>query len=264
MSRHLLVVLDRGPGGPPPYRIYIDAGTVFMCITSLAPCCPIIAPAATLYYMMAIPILRWLLIFVYRPKYDAGGIKLPYLHEIIISSLILGQILSGVVILLKQSIVPAGLVFALTIPTFFFSQWTKEAFEKSYNDAGLLQTSMLDGWDDSATMASRERYRAWLVDTHKASYVPICLSGGEDFLTSQPAVTVPTQRDVDYDDHIMRSERTASRRSGMDRQDAFRWRTTSARHHLDVAAGAQKGAVFRRYIHQSPRDSVRGPDDANP
>jgi hypothetical protein len=216
-----------------------------MCITSLAPCCPIIAPAATLYYIMIIPILRWLLIFVYRPKYDGGGNKLPYLHEIIISSLILGQILSAVVIVLKQAVVAGGIVLFLTIPTFFFSQWTKEKFLQSYNDAGLLQTSTLDGWDDKSTLASRERYRAWLVDAHKASYVPICLSGGEDFLTSQPAVTVPTPRDLDYES-IIPTDRISSR-PHLERQDA--WRESSSQF-LETATG-QKGAVFRRYLQHS-------------
>jgi hypothetical protein len=61
-------LLKKRPGGPPPYRINVDSGVVFMCITSLAPVAPLIAPFATLYYMIFIPMLRWLNIFVYRPK----------------------------------------------------------------------------------------------------------------------------------------------------------------------------------------------------
>jgi hypothetical protein len=83
-----------GPGGPPPYRIYVDSGTVFMCITALAPTCPVVAPFALIYYVVISLMLRWLLIFVYRPRYDGGGNKWPALHEIIISSLVLGQVRS--------------------------------------------------------------------------------------------------------------------------------------------------------------------------
>jgi len=152
-----------------------------MCLISLAPACPIIAPAATLYYIMFIPMLRWLHIFVYRPYYDGGGSKLPVIHEILISSLILGQMLLGTLLLLKQAIVFGISISFMTVPTFMFSLWTKEKFLRSYQDAGLWQTSKLDGWDNNETMKDREKYRRWLVDCHKASYVPICLSGGEDF-----------------------------------------------------------------------------------
>lgn len=179
------------PGGPPPYRIYIDSGVVFMCLTSLAPIVPIVAPAACLYYAMFIPILRWLHIFVYRPFYDGGGNRLPIIHEIIISSLILGQMLLGTVLLLKQSFILGTLTVFMPIPTYMFSMWTKEKFQRSYEDAALWQTSNLDGLAKHGSTEDREKYRRWLVDCHKASYVPICLSGGEDFLTIQPAVVVP-------------------------------------------------------------------------
>lgn len=65
-----------------------------MCITSLAPVCPLIAPATLVYYGVCQPMLRWLLIFVFKPKYDGGGDKWPQLHQIILSSMILGQVSS--------------------------------------------------------------------------------------------------------------------------------------------------------------------------
>jgi hypothetical protein len=30
-----------GPGPPTPYRIFVDSGVVFMCITALSPACPL-------------------------------------------------------------------------------------------------------------------------------------------------------------------------------------------------------------------------------
>lgn len=45
-----------------------------------------------MYFITVIPMLRWLLIFAYRPKFDGGGDKWPKLHHIIVSSLILGQV----------------------------------------------------------------------------------------------------------------------------------------------------------------------------
>ena len=37
--------LVSGPGGPMPFRIYVDSGVVFLCIVALAPACPLVAPA---------------------------------------------------------------------------------------------------------------------------------------------------------------------------------------------------------------------------
>ncbi len=167
-----------------------------MCMASLAPVVPIIAPAACLYYVMFIPMLRWLHIFVYRPFYDGGGNRLPIIHEMIISSLVLGQILLGSVLLLKQSFLFGLVTSLMPIPTYLFSTWTKEKFKRSYEDAALWQTSNLDALATHGTVQEREKYRRWLVDCHKASYVPICVSGGNDFLTIQPAEVVSIKEKI--------------------------------------------------------------------
>lgn len=201
-----------------------------MCLTSLAPACPIIAPACLFYYTIFIPMLRWLHIFVYRPFYDGGGNRLPVIHEIIISSLILSHLLLGTVLLLKQSFILGILVVTMAFPTSIFSLWTKEEFQRSYEDAGLWQTSKLDGLSNKESMQDREKYRRWLVDAHKASYVPICLSGGKDFLTSQPAVVVPLER-LEEARHGSSGTNASPRESELQRQ----YRN-------------QKGAIYRRYI----------------
>jgi hypothetical protein len=161
---------------------------------------------------------------VYRPPFDGGGSKFPVIHEILISSLILGHFLLGVLLLLKQSFALGLFIICMPLPTYLFSLKTKDKFLRSYEDAGLWQTSTLDGLSNKENMADREKYRRWLVDCHKASYVPICLSGGEDFLTSQPAVVVPIERDIEEETGKI------SPRRGIMRQTA------------------QKGAIFRRYI----------------
>lgn len=44
---------------------------------------------------------------------------------------------------------------------------------RSFEDAALLQTSLLDGWDTAAvdSFEDREEFRQFLVDAHKAAYV---------------------------------------------------------------------------------------------
>jgi len=81
-----------GLGNEVPPRLYIDLGYIFACMMSLAPLCPLIGPVAFIYYAIAAPMLRWLLVFTYRPKFDGGGDKWPELHHIIITSMLLGQV----------------------------------------------------------------------------------------------------------------------------------------------------------------------------
>lgn len=186
-----------GPGGPPPYRIYVDGGTALMCIVAIAPACPLIAPLALAYYAVMLLMLRWLLLFVYRPWYDAGGNKWPALHEIIISATIFGQVLMCAMLLLRQAVLPGVMVGLSIVPTLLFSRSCKDNFLRAYNDSSLLQTSRLDGWDNemSRTREEREEFRQWLADSHKASYVPICLASKESPWTVEPAVVTATRRD---------------------------------------------------------------------
>jgi hypothetical protein len=185
-----------GAGGPTPYRIYVDSGIVLLCIVGLSPMVPIVAPIATIYFIVVQPMLRWLLIFVYRPRYDTGGERWPLCHQIVISSLIMAQVLTSVTLALKGSLGCAVFIGCCTFPTFLFSLWTEDQFLRPFKDTALLQTSRLDGGQDSFSESQREEFRRWLVDCHKASYVPTCLLGSKDnLLTVEPAVVIPKDRD---------------------------------------------------------------------
>jgi len=82
-----------GMNGPEvPYRIYVDSGTAFLCIVGLSFASPLVAPAALAYYLMAVPLLRRNSIFIYRPRYDGGGFRFPFLFDVFISSMALGQV----------------------------------------------------------------------------------------------------------------------------------------------------------------------------
>jgi hypothetical protein len=53
--------------------------------------------------------------------------------------------------------------------------------------------SQYDGDSSVKTISwlEQEEYRRWLVDCHKASYLPTCLSGGKkNILTTEPAVVL--------------------------------------------------------------------------
>lgn len=90
---------------------------------------------------------------------------------------------------MKKAYGAALLAGVAVIPTFHFDSLCKDRFLRSYKDSGLLQTSELDGWniDEETSMEEREDFRNFLVDCHKASYIPICVNGEDNFLTAEPA-----------------------------------------------------------------------------
>ena len=148
-----------------------------MFVLALAPAAPVLAPFAVMYFIVCNPILRHVLIFTYKPQFDAGGSRFPFLFDMVISSMLVSQILMSVMLALKNAGGPAVVAFFLPVPTMVFRRTCIKRFRGAYQDAALLQTSLLDGWDTSDntatnTVEGREEFRRFLVDAHKAAYVP--------------------------------------------------------------------------------------------
>lgn len=144
--------------------------------------------------------LRWTLIFLYRPKFDFGGGRFPFIFDICISGIIAGQILLIAMLVLKRAVGPALLASVPLVPTLWFRYFVRRRYLRAFNDAALLQTSLLDGWDTNVVTseAKREDFRKFLVDCHKAAYVPVCIAGDQSTtLTAEPAVVVPIEFDDD-------------------------------------------------------------------
>jgi hypothetical protein len=196
------LVRGGGPGGPFPFRIYVDSGVVFLCTVALAPASPLVAAASFFYFLFSVPLLRRNVLFIHRPAFDGGGLRWPFLFDICISALLVGEVLLSFQMALKTAIGPAIVAGITVIPTYLFSRDCKRLYLRPFTDAALLQTSLLDGWDttEETSMAKREEFRRFLVDSHKAAYVPVCIAGTDtdDYLTAEPALVVPEERDTDY------------------------------------------------------------------
>jgi hypothetical protein len=136
--------------------------------------------------------------------------------------------------ILKKAYGPAALAALSIYPTYLFSHICKDRFLRCYRDAGLLQTSQLDGWDLTKPTSREERdeYRKWLVDCHKASFVPICLAGSDNFLTAEPAVVIPMEQDRE-------DEFEESSIAPQQRTSTFDSNSVSSQ-------SKQRGAMFRR------------------
>mmetsp|Transcript_10248 Transcript_10248/g.24562 ORF Transcript_10248/g.24562 Transcript_10248/m.24562 type:complete len:475 (+) Transcript_10248:98-1522(+) len=195
-----------GAGPPIPYRIYVDSGVVLLCLFALAPASPLIAPAACLYFLLCLPLLRWTMIFLYKPKFDVGGGRFPFIFDVCVSGMLVGQILLTTMMLLKQATGPALTAIMPFLPTIFYRYTLRRKYLRAFKDAALLQTSLLDGWDneDDATDEDREEFRKFLVDCHKAAYVPVCIASGDarTLITAEPAVVIPMEGDPTDDEAI--------------------------------------------------------------
>lgn len=106
-------------------------------------------------------------------QFDGGGFRWPFIFDMCISALFLGEILLTVQMALKQAAGPTIAAAISIVPTYLFQKATKERYLRSFEDAALLQTSLLDGWDTAAEYSAekREEFRRFLVDAHKAAYV---------------------------------------------------------------------------------------------
>ena len=129
---------------------------------------------------------------------------------------------------LKKALGPAILAALPFFPTIMFRSAVRKRFLQPYEDAALVQTSMLDGWDNQqpTSLKEREEFRSFLVDAHKAAYVPVCIAGSSDVLTVEPAIIVPHPNDTtDLDSSFGMSSlleasqpiKSPSRRAGLTR-----------------------------------------------
>jgi hypothetical protein len=139
---------------------------------------------------------------MHRPAFDGGGLRWPFIFEICISALLVGEFLLSIQMALKTALGPAIAAGVTIIPTALFYRDCKRQYLRPFMDAALLQTSLLDGWDtaEETSMSRREEFRRFLVDAHKAAYVPVCIAGtdADDYLTAEPALVVPEERDTDF------------------------------------------------------------------
>jgi len=182
-----------------PYQMPIDSLTNFLCLVVLSFVSPLVAPATMCYYLFAAPIHRWNLIFLYKPVYDGGGFRWPFMFNAFISSLVLGQVLLTVSFTLVGASGPA-LLAILPLPfTVVFWYRCRKKFLRAFLDAGLFQMSRHDGWDNESLRSkhSREAFRSFLVDAHKAAYMPVYISGTTaNPLTLEPAKVIALDSDL--------------------------------------------------------------------
>lgn len=132
------------------------------------------------------------------------------------------------------------------VPTVLYQWHAKAKYKRAFDDCALLQTALLDGWDTEKPLAEehREEFRKWLIDAHKAAYVPVCLFGLDTLgcLTAEPAVVIPMEGETEVqDDFIVANADESSAASA--RPQEHHAHTHQYQHNKQV------GATFRRSVH---------------
>jgi len=105
-----------------PYRVYVNCSVIFLCLVALAPLCPIVAPFSLLYFLFLTPLLKWGFVFIYRPTFDAGGMRWPLLHNILMISIITSQVRGKVADNQKSNVFTTQL--SLILPCIFFERFS--------------------------------------------------------------------------------------------------------------------------------------------
>ena len=152
------------------------------------------------------------------------------------------KIITCVTLFLKGNNLEGFFIGFLIIPTLLYNSIILEKFLRPYQEAALLQTRRV--WSDcsnnsqkSVSWVQQEEYRRWLVDCHKASFLPTCLSGGkENLLTAEPAIVISEnpKEGPQKEDEL-----------GTDLKDNQR-QTSEQRTALLKRQKAQKGGILRR------------------
>lgn len=156
------------------------------------------------------------------------------------SSQLFAHVLMVTMLALKKAVGPAICAAVPFIPTLVFRHELRRLYRKAYDDAGLVQTSMLDGWDiqEPTSQRKREEFRRFLVDSHKAAYVPVCIAGSKEIMTAEPAAVI--QHDNDEGDPSTFLPRSPSPTSNAE----LSFRST-------YSSGSQYGVAMRRVTPRS-------------
>ena len=197
-----------GMGGPTPFRLYVDSSVVLLCALTFTVVSPLVLPCTFIYFLITTPIWRRQLVLVYRPMFDAGGMRWPFLFTVVMSAMYLSIILVSLVLLLKNMYTPGILTVLALIPAIDFHRSCVKRFKGAYSDIGLMQAGlinesnkkrgiMISGSFDENHYKEKEDFRKWLVDAHLSAFIPICMLDNQtlvEALTAAPAQTIMTEK----------------------------------------------------------------------
>ena len=107
------------------------------------------------------------------------------------------KVLTAVTLILKGNPFLGTAAGICIVPTLVYNSIIRDKFLRPFLDASLRYTGSLnrshqEEQEGIDSWMEREEFRRWLVDCHKAAYLPTCLSGGKkNLITAEPAMVIP-------------------------------------------------------------------------
>ncbi|XP_047972928.1 CSC1-like protein At1g32090 isoform X2 [Salvia hispanica] len=142
----------------PSLQLYFLLGIVYMAVT------PILLPFILVFFAFAYFVYRHQVINVYNQKYESAAAFWPHVHNRIIASLVVSQLLLMGLLSTKKATNSTPLLVVLPILTLTFHKYCKHRFEPAFrNDP--LEESMSKDLEDGATELDGE-FKSQLMDAY--------------------------------------------------------------------------------------------------
>ncbi|KAL8498544.1 hypothetical protein ACS0TY_021758 [Phlomoides rotata] len=146
------------PEALPSLQLYFLLGIVYMVVT------PILLPFILVFFAFAYFVYRHQIINVYNQKYESAAAFWPHVHNRIIASLIISQLLLMGLLSTKKASNSTPLLVILPILTFTFHQYCKHRFEPAFNKYPLEEAMTKDAQDCGAELDAD--FKSYLADAY--------------------------------------------------------------------------------------------------
>ena len=114
------------------FYFYPTHALIFMIIVVYSIIHPFILIVGFIYFSVAYMVFKHQFMYAYVPKYDTNGQILPYLYSWAMLSLLFVQIIMISILLIKDAILPAILLFLLLLSTLYFWYHTLDTIKQCY------------------------------------------------------------------------------------------------------------------------------------
>ncbi|XBH54290.1 CSC1-like protein RXW8 [Aegilops tauschii subsp. strangulata] len=111
---------------------------------------PLILPFLLVYFCLGYLVYRNQILNVYYPKYEMGGKLWPIMHNTMVFSLVLTQIIALGVFTIKKAPISTGFTILLLIGTILFNEYCRQRFSRIFNSFSAQDFIELDREDEQS------------------------------------------------------------------------------------------------------------------
>lgn len=134
-----------------PYHTEVPKVLLFILLGfTFAIMAPLILPFLLVYFCLGYLVYRNQILNVYYPKYEMGGKLWPIMHNTIVFSLVLMQVIALGVFTIKHSPVASGFTILLLVATVLFNEYCRHRFSRIFEAYSAQDVIELDRDDEQS------------------------------------------------------------------------------------------------------------------